>query len=139
MSTVLQICFVIVTIAVVAIAITVIREMRHFRRTSDEFFKLAEETRQWIDQLGNVARDAGELVRSIRDVVPRLRRAVDRFESIGERTACLSDTLLDEVEVPVRAAVALARGVRLGTQRFLDGLARRLTSRPSSNGGANHE
>ena|SRR2546426_11057608 len=139
MLALLQTCFVIVTIAVVAIAVAVVKEMRHFRRASDECSKLAEETRQWIDQLRNVTRDAGEVVGSIRDVVPRLRRVVDRFESIGERTAGLWDALLREVEVPVRTAVAVARGVRLGSRQFLEGLARRLTGRPSSNGKTNCE
>lgn len=139
MPTVLQICFVIVTIAVVAIAIATIRVMQQFRRTSDEFSSLTREARQWIDQLKAVTDDAGEIVTSFREVAPRLRRVMDRFEAIGERTAVLSDAVLREVEMPVRTAVAVARGVRFGAQQFVERLTKRFAGRSSSNGGRNYE
>src|SRR6266550_220139 len=114
MSALLQICFVIVTMAVVAIAVATIRVMQQFRRASDDFSKLAEEGRQLIDQLKGVAQEAGEIVGTFRDVAPRVRRVVERFESIGERTADLSDAVIREVETPIRTAVAVVRGVRFG-------------------------
>jgi len=116
-----------------------IRAMHHFRQTSDEFSSLTREARQWIDQLKNVTHDAGDLVSSFREVAPRLRRVVDRFERIGERTAMLSDSVLNEVEVPVRAAVAVARGVRFGAKQFVERLTQRFTGRSSTNGGGNYE
>jgi len=139
MSTLLVACFVIVTMAVVAIAIATIIVMQHFRKASEEFSKLAVEGRQWIDQLKNVTYDAGEIVGTFRDVAPRVRRVLERFEAIGERTAGISDALLHEVEAPVRTAVAVARGVRFGAQRFLSRLSERFTGRSSTNGGMNYE
>jgi len=64
---------------------------------------------------------------------------VDRFESIGERTAALSDAMLHEVEEPVRAVLAVARGVRYGTRRFMERMTRRFTDRSANNGGTNYE
>jgi len=139
MSTLLQICFVIVTIAVAAIAVATIRVMQQFRKTSDEFSSMAREARQWIDQLRNVTHDAGEIVSSFREYAPRLRRVVDRFEAIGERTAMLSDAVLHEVETPVRTAVAVARGLRFGAQQFVERLTQRFSGRSSTNGGMNYE
>jgi hypothetical protein len=139
MSTLLQICFVIVTIAVAMIGFATIRVMQHFRKTSDEFSGLAREARLWIDQLRTVTHDAGEVVSTFRDVAPRVRRVVDRFEAIGERTAELSDAVLHEVETPVLTAVAVARGVRYGAQQLVDRLTRRFTGRSSTNGGMNYE
>jgi uncharacterized protein YoxC len=139
MSVLLQICFVIVTIAVAAIAVATIKVMQHFRKASDEFSTLAVEGRQLIDQLKVVAQEAGEIVGTFRDVAPRMRRVVERFESIGERTASLTDAVVHEVEAPVRTAVAVARGVRFGTQQLIQKLSQRFAGRSSTNGGLNYE
>jgi uncharacterized protein YoxC len=139
MSAFLQICFVIVTIAVVAIAVATIRVIQHFRKSSDEFLRMAQEGRQWIGQLRHVTHDAGEVVATFRDVAPRVRRVVERFESIGERTADVSDALLHEVETPVRTAVAVVRGVRFGAGRFIKRLTERFSGRSATNGGMGYE
>ena len=139
MSALLQICFVIVTIAVVAIAVATIRVMQHFRKASDEFSALAREGREVMQQLRGVVHEAGEIVGTFHEVTPRLRGIVSRIESIGERTVSLSDALIHEVEMPVRAAVAMARGVRFGAQEFVQRLTHRFTGRTSTNGGMNYE
>ena len=139
MSVLLQICFVIVTIAVVAIAVATIKMMQHFRKASDDFSKLAEDGRQLIDQLKNVAQEAGEIVGGFRDVAPRVRRVLERFESIGERTADLSDAVIHEVEEPIRTVVAVARGVRFGALQLIERLSHRFAGSSSSNGGRNYE
>lgn len=128
MSVLLQICFVIVTMAVVAIAVATIRVMKHFRKASDEFSELAAEGRRLIH-------DTGEIVETFRDIAPRVRRVVERFETLGERTVSLSDALIHEVEVPVRAAVAVARGVRFGALQLIERLSQRFTGSSSTNGG----
>jgi archaellum component FlaC len=109
--------------------------MQHVRRSSDEFSMLAVETRQLIDQLGNVARDAQEIVNTFRDVAPRVRRVMDRFEAVGDRAVTLSDTLIQEVEIPVRTLVALVRGFRYGAEQLVERLAQRFSGRESTNGG----
>jgi uncharacterized protein YoxC len=135
MSTLLQICFVIVTIAVAAIAVSTIRAVQHFRRTSEEFAKLAIDARQWLQQVQGVTQSAGEIVGTFRDVAPRVRRVVERIEEIGERTVGISDAVLHEVELPVRQAVAMARGVRYGAQRFMELIGQRFSGRSATNGG----
>ena len=139
MSILLQICFVIVTIAVVAIAVATIRVMQQFRKTSDEFSRLAEDGRQWIDQLRGVTHDAGEVVSTFRDIAPRVRRVVERFETIGERTADLTENVIHEVEAPVRTVVAMVRGFRYGAQQLIGRLTERFTGRTSTNGGRYYE
>jgi len=139
MSALLQICVVIVTIAVVAIAVATIKMTQHFRRASDDFSRLAEEGRRLIDQLQNVAQEAGQVVGAFRDAAPRVRHVLERFESIGERTADLSDAVIHEVEEPIRTAIAVARGVRFGALQLIERLSQRFTGRSSTNGGRNHE
>ncbi len=122
-----------------AIAIATIKMMQHFRKTSDELSKVAEEGRALIDQLRNVAQDAGEIVGTFREIAPRVRRMVDRVEAIGNRAVTLSDAVIQEVEIPVRTAVALVRGVRYGAQQFVERITQRFTGRTSTNGGRNYE
>ena len=139
MSVLLQFCFVIVTIAVAAIAVATIRVLGHFRHASDEFSRLAQETQEWIEQLKRVTTGAEEIVGSVKEVVPRFQSVAQRFEAIGDRAAGVSDALVSEVEAPVRAAVALARGVRYGTAHLIDRLTHRFKGRTTTNGGYGYE
>jgi uncharacterized protein YoxC len=139
MSALLQICFVIVTIAMVSIAIATIRVMQHFRKATDEFSVLAREAREAVQQMRVVAQEAGEIVASFREVAPRVRGVVSRIESIGERVTSLSDAVIHEVELPIRTAVAVARGVRFGAMEFVERLTHRFTGRTSTNGGQSYE
>ena len=135
MSTLLQVCFVIVTMAVVAIAVAVIRVMQQFRKASFEFARLSEEGRALIDRLDVVARDAGEIVGTFRELAPRVRRVVEHIEAIGERTVTLSDAVIQEVEAPLRTAIAVARGVRFGTRQLVEHWMERFTRHAGANGG----
>jgi len=139
MSTLLAICFVIVTIAVAAIAVATILVMQKFRKASEEFGRLAADGREWIHQVKLVTENAGDVVNTFQEVAPRLRRVVDRIESIGERTVDLSDAVLHEVETPVRTAVAVARGARIGALRLVELLTERFTRRSSYNGDIEYE
>lgn len=139
MSVLLQICFVIVTISVVAIAVATIRMMQHFRKTSDAVNNLTLEGREVIVQLRGVVQEAGEIVSTFRDVAPRVRGMVSRFEELGERTLGLSEALIREVETPIRTAVAVARGVRFGAQELVGRLTERFVGRTSNNGGSRNE
>ena len=132
MSALLQICFVIVTISVVAIAVATIRMMQHFRKTSDAVNNLTLEGRDVIVQLRGVVQEAGEIVATFRDVAPRVRGMMSRFEGIGERALGLSEALVHEVETPIRTAVAVARGVRFGALDLIGRLTDRFAARSTS-------
>jgi uncharacterized protein YoxC len=135
MSTLLAVCLVTVTISVLALTVTVIRAMGHVRKASDELTKLSEEGRLLVDRVTVVARDAGEIVGTFREVAPRVRRVVEHIESIGERTVDLSDAVIQEVEGPIRTAIAVARGVRFGAKRLVEHWIERFSSRSGANGG----
>ena len=140
MPLLLEICFVIVTIAVVAIAIAIVRALSRVGKTTEKINELTDEARGWITQLKQVTSGGEELVISVKEVVPPVRRVVDRFEAIGERTAQLSDAILEEVERPVMTAVAVARGVRTGTAHFLERITNRFhRGRAATNGGYGDE
>ena len=140
MPAIVQVCAVLVTIAFVAVAIAAVRAMNRFEKASAEITRTAELARHSVEQVEEVFRDVRGISDSLGSVVPRFRSITTRFEDVGGRTASLSRTVMDEVEAPVRAAVAMVTGLRSGTARFF----RTVTHRPprhrsQTNGGVGHE
>jgi DNA integrity scanning protein DisA with diadenylate cyclase activity len=120
MPVIVQVCVVIVTIAVVALVIALVR-------MADRLSKVTEDIRICLVEVREVT---GEPV----------RRVVDRFERLGTRTAAVSSAFLEEVEAPVRTAVALMRGVKTGTALFMERLGSRFRpGRVATDGGYQYE
>lgn len=139
MPALLQICAVIVTIALVAIAIVAIRTMIRFEKAAEQLAETAVAIRDSFEQFQVITREAGELVNSLQDVVPYLTRTASRFEALGERAVNLSSSLLEQVETPLRTVVAVIRGLRSGTSQFFERVGHRITHRTTMNpGGSAH-
>ena len=141
MPALLQVCIVVVTVVLLASALLALRAITRFLdKAAEDISRLAHAVRDSAAQVDRVTDDAGALVASLRDCVPPLMRVVDRFEVLGQRTADLSSTLLDELERPVLTAAAVARGVRSGADHFLKRLTYRLTRHHTPiHGGQDHE
>jgi hypothetical protein len=135
-----QICIVVATLGVVAIAAAALRVMYRVDKASRHVSRLSGEIREWIVQANELTRDARETVASVREAIAPLRRVAQRFETLGERTADLSATVLEEVESPLRTAIAVVRGVRSGTAYLMERLSNRFThGRSATNGGSESE
>jgi uncharacterized protein YoxC len=135
-----QICVVVTTLAGVAIAVAMVRTMYCVDKATARLSKLTGEVQQWIGQANELTREARETVASVREAIGPIRRVVDRFETLGERTASLSAAVLGEVEAPIRTALAVTRGVRSVAAHFLERLSHRFThGRSETNGGSNNE
>jgi methyl-accepting chemotaxis protein len=140
MPPLVQACVVIVTMSLVTLAFVAVRALVRIEKTAAE---LTETTRKAVDtvqqtasQVQQVARRVDGVVASVGESVPGIRRVVTRFEQVGDRAAQLSNVVLDQVESPVRNAVAVVNGIRTGTSRFLNALARRVPHHHShTNGG----
>jgi uncharacterized protein YoxC len=132
MPPLVQICVVIVTVALVALIVTAIVTMIRHSESAARLTAAAQVSLAGVDQ---VVRDAQELLASAREIMPPAQRIARRFQQLGERAADLSTAVLDEIEEPVFTAVAVARGVKTGTTMLLDLVTRRLTQRRSSNNG----
>ena len=140
MPALIQICIVIVTISLLVISLMTVRMMSRFNRTTEELSQLSHAIRESTVKFDLVTHEARTLVVSLRDCVPPVQRVVERFEAIGQRTADLSSTLLEEFELPVFTAAAVVRGVRSGANHFLKRLMYRFTHGNSPNdGGYDHE
>ena len=133
MEWLLLICAVIVTISVVATAVSVVRLSMRLTRVCGEL-------QLWLVQVRQVTGETREVVSSLRGVVQPVQGVVDRFAQLGERTVRMSASLLEEVEGPVRTAVAISRGVRAGASQFLGRLSSRFRhGRPATDGGIRYE
>ena len=141
MPALIQICIVIVTIGLLATALLTVRMMtRFFNRATEDITQLTLAVRESAAQIDLVTHETHALVASLRDCVPPVQRVVDRFEDIGQRSADVSSAVLDEFELPVFAAAAVARGVRTGADHLLKRLINRFTHRHTPIcGGFDHE
>ena len=127
-----EICAAVACLAVVVIAVATVRAMYRVQEATDQILKLTGELQQWVGQANDVTHDAGEVLASVREVVVPIRRFVERFESLGARSADLSAAVLEEVEPPIRAAVAVARGVSWGAAYLMGRLFHRFNHGRSS-------
>jgi hypothetical protein len=141
MPVLIQVCIVIVTIGLLATALLSVRMMtRFFNRATQDLSQLTLAVRESAAEIDLVTQETRALVASLRECVPPVRRVMDRFEDVGQRTADLSSALLDELEVPVFTATAVARGVRSGADHLLKRLMNRFSRRHSLfQGGNDHE
>jgi len=142
MSPLLQVCAVIVTVAIAAIAIATLRAMQRFEHAIDEFRKTADVARASIAEIDVVTRQIRELAVSVEDVVTPLQRVSRRVAALGDRAVDLSDAVLTQIESPIHQTVALVTGVRVGTRTLLQRLRSRFGGRvgsTTSNGGFHDE
>jgi hypothetical protein len=141
MPVLLQVWIVIVTLGLLAIALLTLRMMtRLFHKAAEDISQLSLAVRESVAQIDRVTLEARTLVVSIQECVTPVQRVVGRFEAVGQRTADLSSTLLEELEIPVFTAAAVARGVRSGAGHLLKRLLNRFAHRNSPiNGDHGHE
>lgn len=136
----LEICAVVVSLAVVAIAVAAVRATSCLDRATNEISKVTVDLQLLIGQANELTREMRETAVSVHGVIAPIRRVVDRFETLGERTASLSAAVLEGIEPPVHTAIALARGVRSVTSFFLGRFSHRNAhGRVATNGDSGNE
>jgi hypothetical protein len=119
MPILLQVCLVAGTIALIAVAVALVRMLNRLAKTAEEVNATLPMVRKSIDQVEKITAEAHEVVSAFADIAPTLRRTANLVENIGTRAVGISNTLLDEVEGPVRGAVSLVRGIRAGANVLL--------------------
>lgn len=140
MPALIQICIVIATIGLLAIALMTIRMMTRFNKVAEELSQLTRAVRESAVRFDLATHEARALLASLRDCVPPVQRVVGRFDALSRRAAALSSTILEELEPPVFTAAAVARGVRSGADHFLKRLVHRVTHRHQlTHGGNDHD
>jgi len=129
-----QLCIVVATLAVVAIAIAAMRAMMRIEAATHEFRRTAETVRDAVEHAEAVTRQVQDLVASMHSAVAPVRRTAERIEQVAERATRASHAVLDEVESPLRNTLAVLAGLRTGTRSLIGALSRR-ASHMQSNGG----
>lgn len=141
MPLLIQACIVAVTIGLLALALLTARAViRFFDRAAADLLQLTLAVRESTTQIDLAGRETRALVASLRECVPPVQRVMDRFETVGQRTADLSSAILEEFEGPVFTAAAAAHGVKSGADHFLRRLMHRFDHHhPPFPGGDEHE
>ena len=140
MPVLLQVCVVIVTIGVLVLALQTARMMARFlTKATADISQLTGAVRESVDQIDLVTREARELVASLRGCVQPVQRVAARLEAVGQRTADISSTILEEIALPVLTAAAVTRGMRVGANHLLKRLTHRFTNRNSPLNGDHNE
>lgn len=138
MSPLVQLCIVVTTLAMVAIAIAAIRAMIRFEAATHEFTRMAETVRDSVEHAEAVTRQVQDLVASMQSAMAPLRHTAARIDEVAERAMRVSHAVLDEVELPLRNTLAVLAGLRTGTRSLIGALSRR-AQHVQSNGGHDHE
>jgi len=134
MSPLVLLCIVVVTLAMVTIAVAAIRAVVRFEAAAHEFSRTAESVRDSVAHAEGVARQVEDLVTSMRSAMEPVGRVASRIEEVAERATRASHAVLDEMEPPLRNTLAVLAGLRTGTRSLLGSLARR-ANHLQSNGG----
>lgn len=118
------------SVAFIILAVVATRSMLRFdravERVTERFSRTSEGVNQALLEVAKVTAEMKEVVGALRDTAPHVRRLTERFEKLGDRILGISNAVVDEVEQPVRSAVAIARGVRSGTSYLMQLISRRL-------------
>jgi len=137
MSPMVQVCIVVVTVSMVAIAIATIRAMMRFEAATHEFTRTAETVRDSVEHAEAVTRQVEVLVASMQSAMAPVQRAAARIDEVAERAMRASHAVMDEMERPLRNTLAVLAGLRTGTRSLIGALSRR-ANHMQSNGGNDH-
>lgn len=131
MSPVLEICVVVVTLAIVALAWMATRLMLRLDAMTHTLENGFHQVELVLEEVRQTSKRVNAVIDSADGTVHAVHRGVAKLERVVTRVAAISSVALDEFEVPVLQATALWRGVRAGVST----LKRQWTrSRASTNG-----
>ena len=138
MSLIVQMCIVIVTIAVVAMAFVAIRIMLQFKATAKRLEASYSYLQEILEESRETSRKVRELMTTLEQIALTVRGGATRVAQVVNRATVLGAIVLEEVEEPVFKAVVVMRALRAG----IGSLARRWTHSCQPVGfspeGANH-
>lgn len=138
MSLIVQLCIVIVTIAVVAMAFVAIRIMLQFKATAKRLEASYSYLQEILEESRETSRKVRELMTTLEQIALTVRGGATRVERVVNRATVLGAIVLEEIEQPVFKAVVVMRALRAG----IGAMARRWTHSRQPVGfspeGANH-
>jgi hypothetical protein len=125
MSIVVQICVVIVTIAVVLMAYATIRLMLQIKISMKKLEGSYGYLQELLEDSRETSRKVREVLTTLEQIALTVRSGTSQLEKVVDRAAAVSTLVLDEIQQPVIQAVTLMRALRSGARGF----ARRWTQK----------
>jgi len=120
MSTIIQVCIVIVTIAVVVLAYFAARMMFRIEATTKKLEAGYAHLEEILEDSRQTSRKVRDLMGVLEQIAHSVRSGVERIEGVVDRATSVSSTVLDEIERPVRDVVGVIRGFRAGVRALTD-------------------
>jgi uncharacterized protein YoxC len=120
MSTIVQVCVVIVTIAVVVLAYFAARMMFRIEATTKKLEAGYAHLEEILEDSRQTSRKVRDLIGVLEQIAHSVRSGVERIEGVVDRATSVSSTVLDEIERPVRDVVGVIRGFRAGVRALTD-------------------
>ena len=114
MTTLIQVCIVVVTIAVVVVAYVAARTMLQFEATAKKFQAGYARFEEVLEDSRQTSRKVRDLVSVLEQIANSMRTGIERIEAVVDRATSMSSMVLDEIAPPVRNVVAVMRGLRSG-------------------------
>jgi uncharacterized protein YoxC len=131
MPVIVQVCVVIVTIAIVTLAVNAFRLMNSMNATIAKVDELVAGFRGTPERIRDVLNTVEEVANSARSMVSGVKDVVSYATDI-------SASVIDEVAKPVLGAVAVLRGLRTGTRFLLERLTNGTSKTRRYNQGDHH-
>jgi uncharacterized protein YoxC len=141
MPMLVQICIVVVTVALVGVSIALIRAIGQLSGTAIQLERTMVRLEQTVPEVERTVQEARELL----DVLGRTAHRVDalagEFADTGHRIARATSMIVDDVVVPATRVAAIVRGVRTGASTLVSSILKRRGLRPADPtiGGNHHE
>lgn len=134
MSTLVQVCLVLIATVQVILVVAVVVALKRLGRTADHLEAAIEPLNGLFQDAKATSGEVRELVASLEQVSAGVMGITERFEVVSDRAAAISSAVLDQVEPPVRRVTALVEGVKAGAGVLLERWTDRRRA-ANSNGG----
>jgi len=136
---VIQVSIAVAALAIVGIAVALIRVLTQMRATAAQLERTMLKVEESIPTIMRTVEETRDVLDSFSHVAERVDRITGQFEVVGGKAARLSNMVVTEVLEPVGQVAAIVRGVRAGTSVFVNGLFNRRTRSNAGTGGNHNE
>jgi uncharacterized protein YoxC len=139
MALITQICIVAVTIALVAMAVMVIRLLIKTSTLIENANRSLAELPALIEEVRQISARADDLLIAFSQISGSARAAAAQFENLATRSGALASALIDELDRPVSKAVGLMRGIRVGASFLVQRWWSHIDGNSNTNQGDEHD
>lgn len=117
--TVLTVCAVVVTAAIAAVAVFLVRVLLQVRRTAAQAEAVLRRAEPLVAEAERAVHEYRTLGHQLSETAGKVESLATQFHGVGSRALGATDLVLSGVSGPLGKAAALWTGVRTGLQVFL--------------------